>query len=207
MKGVLDDALDRSEAGCAGDENDRQPALAQVERAERSFEAQFVADFHLREHMGREPAAGDPTDMQFDVLVLMGRVGERESAPLPVREQDIDVLSGDEIEALAGRQRNHEPHDLVRQAFHAVHGSDVGLYACSRRRADRRSPPHGLLLSVVEIPYGRNDEAPLQRNQFGAMQARELIEQSFAFREHADFDPPPVLGRAAALDQTEFLAA
>ena len=44
MQRVLDHRLDRREAGAAGDEDDRLVGLlAQVERAERPFEAQDLA--------------------------------------------------------------------------------------------------------------------------------------------------------------------
>ena len=58
MQRVLDHALDRREAGAAGDEDDRLVrVLAQVERAERPFEAQDLAPLELVEQLLGEEAA------------------------------------------------------------------------------------------------------------------------------------------------------
>ena len=72
VQGVLDDALDRREAGAAGDEDDRLVAVfAQEERAERTFEAQDVALLHLAEHVVGERAVGHVAHVQLDVRVVL----------------------------------------------------------------------------------------------------------------------------------------
>ena len=83
-KGVLDDALDRREAGAAGDEDDRLVGiLAQEEAAERTFEAQDVAFLQGGKHLLGEQAARHVADVQFQQRVVVRRVGERKAARLP----------------------------------------------------------------------------------------------------------------------------
>ena len=60
---------------------------------------------------------------------------------------------------------------------------------------------------MVECPYIGHDEAALQGQQLGAVQARQLIEQFLGFSQQADFDPPPILGGTPAFDITLFFAA
>ena len=62
-------------------------------------------------------------------------------------------------------------------------------------------------LSVVESLHDGHDETALQRQQFGAVQARQFIEHSFAILQQVDLDAPPILGGTAAFDKPLFFAA
>ena len=94
MERVLDHRLDRREAGAAGDEDDRLVRfLAQIERAERAFEAQDLAALVLREQRVGEEPAGHVADVQLEQRVVVRRRGEREAAALAVLQQEVDVLA------------------------------------------------------------------------------------------------------------------
>ena len=56
VRHVLDDRLDRREAGAAGDEQDRLVAVAQREVAERHLDVEMVAAFSFSNTCGRERA-------------------------------------------------------------------------------------------------------------------------------------------------------
>ena len=110
MQRVLDDSLDRREAGAAGDEDDRLVRfLAQEERAERALEAQDLAALVLVEQLVREVPAGDEADVQLEQRVIVRRRGQREAAATAVLQQEVDVLAGQILQALVRRQL--DPHD------------------------------------------------------------------------------------------------
>src|SRR5205807_4437517 len=102
---MLDDRLDGSEAGASGDEEDRlAPVLAKVEGSERPFEAKDRALLHFLEDEARERPAGRLAHVQLQELVVVRRVRHREAAALAVLEEDVDVLAGEELQALARRK-------------------------------------------------------------------------------------------------------
>ncbi len=102
---MLDDALDRREAGAPGDEHDRLAAfLAQIEAAVRAFETQDVAFLHAVEHMLRELPARRQAHMKLQQFVVVGSVGQGEGAAPAVLEQELDVLPGQELQSLVDRQ-------------------------------------------------------------------------------------------------------
>src|SRR4051812_31747493 len=103
MQGVLDDRLDRREAGATGDEDDRLVRrLAQIERPQRTLEAQDLAALVLSEQRIREKSLRHVTDVQFEELVVVRRRGKREAAPLAVLQQEIDVLAGQILQPFVG---------------------------------------------------------------------------------------------------------
>src|SRR5262245_45792436 len=102
---MLDDRLERREAGARGDVHDRLGGvLAQEKRAERSFEAQDVALLHLAKYVVGELSAGDAPHKELDQLVVVRRIAHREAAPRAVLEQKLDVLPGEELQSLVRRQ-------------------------------------------------------------------------------------------------------
>ena len=116
MQRVLDDRLDRREAGAAGDEDDRLVRLlAQVERAERPFEAQDLAPLELVEELVGEEAAGHVPDVQLEQRVVVRRRREREAAPPAVLQQEVDVLAGEVLQALVRRQLERDDRDVGRR--------------------------------------------------------------------------------------------
>jgi hypothetical protein len=70
---VLDQRLDRREAGARGQQHHRLVrVLAQEEAAERAFHAQDLLFLHRREHVVGELAARHVPDVQFDAGPLCG---------------------------------------------------------------------------------------------------------------------------------------
>jgi len=57
----------------------------------------------------------------------MGRVGEGVGAACAVLEQDVDVLAGEELQALAGGQLQVEHRDIFRRGFDFFHPARHGL--------------------------------------------------------------------------------
>ena len=125
---MLDDRLDRCEAGAAGDEDDRLVRLfAQKKSAERTFEAQDVALLHGFKNRLGKCAPGDVADMQFQKRIVVRRIGQRETARFLILEQNVDVLSGQELQAFIGGQLEREHHDIRRGPLHCLHTARQGL--------------------------------------------------------------------------------
>src|SRR5713226_811245 len=96
MERVLDHRLDRRKACSPRDEDHRLVgAVAQIERAERTFKAQNLAASVLVEQLIAEKPAGYVADMQFEKRIILGRGGDGEAAAPPVLEQQVDVLPGE----------------------------------------------------------------------------------------------------------------
>ena len=137
MQHVLDDRLDRREAGAAGDEDDRLVGvLAQVERAERAFEAQDLAPLVRREQrIGEEPARRVP-DVQLEQLVGVRRRREREAAPVAVLQQEVDVLAGEVLQPLVRRQLELDDRDVGRRLVDRLDAARQPLDLDVARAAD-----------------------------------------------------------------------
>ena len=154
---VLDDRLDRREAGARGDEDDRLVrVLAQEEGAERPLEAQDVALLHLAEHVVGELPAGDVAHVQLDQLVVVRRIGHREAAPRAVLEQELDVLAGEELQALVGRQLQVQHHHVVGEPLQLLHAAGQRLHLDVLRvapmvRASITRSPSGLRLAEERL--------------------------------------------------------
>ena len=54
-------------------------------------------------------------------------IGQRKTARLFILEQDVDVLSGQELQAFVGRQLEREHHHIRRGPFHLLHAAWHGL--------------------------------------------------------------------------------
>ena len=54
----------------------------------------------------------EPDGYAAEQRVVVRRIGEREAAPAAVLEQDIDVLSGEKLQAFAGGQLQPDDHDV-----------------------------------------------------------------------------------------------
>ncbi len=85
MQRVLDHCLYRRKAGSAGDEYRRLVGfLAQVESAQRTFEAKDLAPLVLGEQqVGEKPVRHMP-DVQFEQLVVVRCRGQRKTPALAV---------------------------------------------------------------------------------------------------------------------------
>ena len=80
----------------------------------RSLDTQQVALLQRGEYLSREIAPVDAADVQLQAGVIMRRIGQRKGAATSVLEQDVDVLSWEEIEAFAGRQAEFDEHHIRR---------------------------------------------------------------------------------------------
>ena len=59
--------------------------------------------------------------VQLHELVVVRRVAHREAAPRAVLQQQVDVLPGQELQALVRRQLQVEDHHVVGRALHPLH--------------------------------------------------------------------------------------
>ena len=59
----------------------------------RPFDAQDVFDMHMLEDFAGKLTAFNMTNMQFQVFIVMWRVGQGETATASILEQDLDVLT------------------------------------------------------------------------------------------------------------------
>ena len=126
---VFHDCLDRGEAGAAGDEDDwLVRVFAQKKSAERASEAQDVALFHDLKYMMGKCAARDVADVQFEKLIVVRCIGQRETTRLLILEQNVDVLSGQELQTLIGGQLEREHHYIRRGLFHFLHAAWHGFH-------------------------------------------------------------------------------
>ncbi len=81
----------------------------------------------LRENMLGKVAAGNAAHMDFEQFVGMGGAGEREGATLVVLEQKLDVLAGEELQPLVGRQLEADDHHVIGHAFELLHAAGQDL--------------------------------------------------------------------------------
>jgi hypothetical protein len=75
-------------------------------------------------------------DMQLQQRVVMRRVGQRETALLAVLEQNIDVLPGEELQALVGRQSQMHVDHIRCQTLHFLDARRQGFDRNIGRSAD-----------------------------------------------------------------------
>ncbi len=66
-------------------------------------------------------------DVQLQQGIVVRRIGQREAALPAVLEQDVDILSGEELQAFAGRQFQVDCHDVGRQPFDLLDARGQGL--------------------------------------------------------------------------------
>ena len=136
---MFDDRFDRCKTGAAGDKQHRLGRLlAQEEAALRSLDTQQVTLLQRAKDLSREIAPVDAPDVQLQARVVMWRIGQRKRAAAPVLEQDVDVLSGEEIEAFAGRQAEFDEHHVRRRQGQFVDASEQGAHGDVRRAACSR---------------------------------------------------------------------
>jgi hypothetical protein len=113
--------------------------------------------------------------VQLQELVVVRRVGEREAAPLAFLQQDVDVLPGEELQALAGRKLEVEDGDLVGHLLDALDAA--------RHRAD------GEVLGARELAHLEHDVAHRPRA------ARERLARGLS---RPDAAPAPGIRRRRA---------
>ena len=77
--------------------------------------------------MAGKETAGYVTDVQLQSGVVVRRVGQRESSPTTFLQQDLDVLPGQELHPLAGRELDFDDHHVARGARHFLHAHRQGL--------------------------------------------------------------------------------
>jgi hypothetical protein len=65
--------------------------------------------------------------MPFQQIVVVFRIGEREAARLALFLQDVDVLSGQELQTLVGGQFKVQRHHIFGQSHHLFHAARQSL--------------------------------------------------------------------------------
>ena len=126
--GMFDDGLDWRKAGATSQHDDRfLRVFTQEKAAMRAVEAQDVAYFHARKHLVGEQSAGHVADVQLQQRVIMRGVGQRETSLLAILEQDVDVLTGEELQALGGGEFEIQGDDIRRQFFQPFNARGQGF--------------------------------------------------------------------------------
>ena len=109
---MLNHRLDRSESGATG-KKDNGPAavFAKKECALRSFKAKDVLFLHRIDRGGAgakegigEGAARGVSNVEFDLLVLMWRIGHGIASAFAILQKNVNVLTGQKLEILGGRK-------------------------------------------------------------------------------------------------------
>ena len=90
------------------------PSGPSKRRMSRSFMtgAPSLAPNIVGEHAARHVA-----DVQFERAFLVRRGGDRVAAALAVAQQEFDILAGQELQALGGRQLQPDHDHVVGSAF------------------------------------------------------------------------------------------
>jgi len=78
--------------------------------------------------MVAEQATRHVADVQFQQRVVVRRVGERIAAAPAVFQLKIDVLSGEKLQALVGRQLDLHPHHVVGELVELFHPAWQGFH-------------------------------------------------------------------------------
>jgi hypothetical protein len=144
---LFDDGLDRREAGSAGDQQDR---LCESSRRKKlpcgPRRRSKVAFLQGLEDVLGELSPGYVADMQLQKGVVVRRVGQRESSPLAFLEQDVHVLPGEKLQALAGRQLEFDDHHVRRARVRlCTRAGKVRIGMSSSERISRLSMTRSLL--------------------------------------------------------------
>ena len=137
----------RRVAGAAADQQGRTRRLApEPELAERTFDAQQRLLLHAVEQLLRELAARDLADVQLDQLVASRAARDRKTAAPVLRQHDVQVLTGDEVELFVRRQSQEHGHHVGGEPVHALDATRQALDLHLRPRRtdlahfDRRGP-------------------------------------------------------------------
>ena len=123
---LFQNRLDRSKSGPGRQKQQRTgTVIAQEEAAIGAFDAQDFLFLHAAEDMVGELASRHVTDVQINArqgrIDLMGRRGHRVAAPLPIGEQEVDVLARMVLHGHIGRQLQCDPHHVGRELFEVHH--------------------------------------------------------------------------------------
>ena len=122
LERLFDLTLEWREAGAAAHEDHRpRRVLVEHEAPQRRLDAQDRACLHLSEYPVSELTAIDMADVQFDVLVIVRRIGDRKGTLAAIGKDEIEILSGHELQALVFRQLEQQAHDVVAQVIDGVH--------------------------------------------------------------------------------------
>jgi hypothetical protein len=66
--------------------------------------------------------------VQLDELVVVRRIAHGEAPPRAVLEEELEVLAGEELQPLRGRQLQVNHHDVVGNALHALNAAGQCLH-------------------------------------------------------------------------------
>jgi hypothetical protein len=94
------------------------PATIRIGRSESSRGTKVPsgpstrADREFLEHPVGETAARHVADVQFDLLVVLRRIGDRKRAALALGHEDVDVLPREVAQPLAARGAQEQPHHV-----------------------------------------------------------------------------------------------
>ena len=175
--GVLDQALDRREAGAEREEDHRpRRILVQHEFAERTFHLDRVVGFQLAEQRFGEGIAGASRNLHLDVAVLARAAGNRVLPACPVGRQP-DALPAEKTQALAARRQDVQRRHLRIKHLDRFHpGGEllhrnvarlghVGLdHHVVHRRIGAQQDRPGILLGLLQHIVVRMDLLPLARH-------------------------------------------
>ena len=184
---VLDDGLDRCEAGARGDEDDGLfRTLAQEEGPERRLEAQDVLLLHLAEDVVGELPAGDVAHVDLDQFGIVRRVAHREAAARAITQQELEVLAGEELQLFTRRELELQHDHVVGELLQAVHAAGQGLHLDVAGLADH---------ARFERAVGQGRGLAEQRLAVFALGGRQRLFLVLAVVDRAGDDRP--LARAA----------
>ena len=128
VNGVFHQRLDRREARATRKQNHRLGRfVAQEKTAIGTLKAQDVLFLHAAEDMTSEFSVSDQANMELQEAVIMWRVGDGKRATLAVLQQELDVLPGEKLQALVGRQLEVQHDDVISHALDPLHAAGHDL--------------------------------------------------------------------------------
>jgi hypothetical protein len=128
------------------------------------------------EDVSGELAARDQAHVQLQEAVVVGRVGNRKRATLAVLQQELDVLAGEKLQALVGRQLQFEHDHVVRHALDRLHPAGHDLDRDVASGADFAALQHQVRERLRATEQGHAGGA-VRRGQ-GLLLRRAVVDQA-----------------------------
>jgi hypothetical protein len=128
LERVFQYALDGGEAGAAANQHRRARGIfPQKKAAERPTDTPHGLFLHAVEHLVGEQAAFDITNVQFHERIVVWCIGDRERTWFMPFDQHVDVLAGQKLHAIAGRQLQVDADHVMRELLQSFHPAGEGL--------------------------------------------------------------------------------
>ncbi len=120
LDGMFDNPLDRGKTGSAGHHHQIVAGVfTQVESTERSFHPQHLFLLHLVKDVWSKVTPLNQTDMELDLITIVGGISDGEGAAFTIFHQYFNILTGKKLHGLLLRLLQKEAHHIICQMLNS----------------------------------------------------------------------------------------